>query len=219
MIDHVAAIQALRTQALTLAVCTTGSTSLSNTTSAYVRAAGSFLTDRFRAGMEVTPTGFPSSTKQTITNVTATVMTVSGTMTAAAAASGRTLAVGLPSNRQWENTDFTPPSAPTPYVVEQYLPGPTSKVTIGPFGQVEGTPMYALAVYAANKVGIDAPYAYADALLDLFAPSTNLSLSDGNTLRVRTDTGPYRGQLIRDDAGRSVIPITIPLRIRTANLI
>ena len=58
MIDHLAALLALRGRALTLSVATTGSTSLSATTTGYARAAGSFITDGLVVGAEITASGF-----------------------------------------------------------------------------------------------------------------------------------------------------------------
>jgi hypothetical protein len=57
------------------------------------------------------------------------------------------------------------------------------------------------------------------ALRALFAPRTAIPLANGDVLRVRSDTGPYAGQLQQSQPGFAVQPFTIPLRIRSFNVI
>jgi hypothetical protein len=52
---------------------------------------------------------------------------------------GRSLSVLIPSRRAWENIHFEPVTD-TPYVEEEYLPGPALKKTIGEFGEIEVLP-------------------------------------------------------------------------------
>ena len=217
-VDHTIMQAAMRTHALTLSVCTTGSVTLAATTTGYTRAVGSFLTDLFAVGMEIVPGGFTSNPTSTITAVSAGAMTVKDARTAEGAAAGKTLTVGLPASRAFENANFTPVTG-VPYVEENYLPGPSSQVTIGPLGELEIFPMYSLKVNVPTLTGINADGRYADALLSLFTPRTAITLSNGDVLRVRTDTGPYRGQRLPSAPGFSVIPVTIPFRLRTANSI
>ena len=76
-----------------------------------------------------------------ITALTATAMTCAGTVSESAGA-GKTLSVGLPSRRAWENVAFAPePGAP--YVEEQFVPGPTTMPGVGPGGTLEMLPLYA----------------------------------------------------------------------------
>jgi hypothetical protein len=206
---------ALRSKALTLTVSTTGAMSLSATTSGYTRTTGSFLADGFAPGMEVIPAGFASSTPRVITAVSALSMTVNATLAAQAAAGGRSLTVGLPSSRAWENVAFQP-TAGIPWVREEFLPGPTSQETMGPLGELEATPMYSLYVNVAAETGLTAKR-YVDALRVLFAPRTPITLANGDTLRVRADTGPYAGQLQQSTPGFATQPLTIPLRLRSPN--
>lgn len=217
MISEVQMQLALRAKALQLVVATTGTMSLAATTTGYTRATGSFLTDGFAPGMEVTPTGFATNTPRVITAVSALAITVSGSLTAEAAAGGRSLTVGLPTSRAWENVAFQP-VAGVPWVREEFLPGPTSQETIGPFGELEATPMYALYVNVPAETGLTGKR-YVDALRVLFAPRTQIALSTGDTLRVRADTGPYAGQLQQSQPGFATQPFTIPLRLRTPNSI
>lgn len=208
---------AMRAKALTLSVATTGVVSLSATTTGYARASGSFLTDGFYPGMEVTPAGFATNLPRVITYVTALALTVLGSVTAEGAAGGRSLTVGLPSQRAWENVAFEP-TAGVPWVQEQYLPGPSAQVTLGPNGELELTPMYALYVNLPAETGLTVKR-YVNALRVLFAPRTAIALANGDVLRVRSDTGPYAGQLQQSQPGFAVQPLTIPFRLRTTNAI
>lgn len=232
MISEVAMQLALRTKAMTLAVATTGSISMSATATGYARAAGSFVTDGFWPGMEVTVAGFANNGPAVITEVAALTIkarrviatTANGVTTYAlaappveAAAAGRSLTAGLPSHRAWENKTFEP-TAGIPWVREEFVPGPTAQVTLGPLGDLEATPMYALYVNVPADSGLTAKR-YVDTLRVLFAPRTAIPLTNGDVLRVRSDTGPYAGQLQQSQPGFAVQPLTIPLRIRTANII
>jgi hypothetical protein len=217
MIDHIAMQLAMRSRALALSVAATGLVSLSATATGYARATGNFQTENFWPGMEVTPAGFATNVPRVITAVTPLAITVSGTVTAEVAAGGRSLTVGLPSNRAWENVTFVP-TAGVPYVEEQYIPGPTAQVTIGPNGDIELTPMYALLVNLPTETGLTVSR-YADALLRLFAPRTAIPLTSGDVLRVRSDVGPFPGQLQQSQPGFAVKPVTIPFRLRTSNSI
>jgi hypothetical protein len=217
VIDNVAYQFALRQLLATLSVATTGTLSLEATATGYVRTVGSFLTDGFDLGMEITPAGFATNTARIVTGVSALTITVSGAVTPEVAAGGRSLTVGLPASRAWENIHFEP-TARVPWVREEYLPGPTAQVTLGPNGEIEALPQYVVHVNVANETGLTASR-YADALMRLFAPRTALALANGDVLRVRSDTGPYAGQTQQSQPGFSVKPVTFPLRIRTANSI
>ena len=220
MLNHTAYALACRNKALALQVCTTGSTTLSATTNTIQRKAGSFLTDGFAVGMEITLAGFATVNPPPIhiTALAALVMTVDATLTPEPAAAAHTVSVGLPSQRAWENRDLNPAN-PTAYVTEQYLPGPTTKLTTGPTGVLVAEPQYVLTLVGPANVGLTALSATADALLTLFAPTTNLALASGDTLRVRGDVAPYRGQLVPHAPGWSRVPVTIPLRCYTSNSI
>lgn len=220
MINHHEVQLALRTQLLTLSVATTGSTDLAGTATGYSRSAGSFLTDGFRVGMEVVGTGFADSDNagpHTITAVDATTITCADTAVEAEAA-GRTLTVGLPNGRAWENVQYEP-TQNTPWVEEQYLPGPMRRETLGATAQLEVLPQYLPRVYVPANVGADAARMYADALITLFAPGTTMTTASGDVLRVRGDLAPFAGQLLQARPGFAVVPVTVPLRVRTTNSI
>jgi len=210
---HTEIQSALQTALLTLSVATTGLTTLSASATGYVRTAGSFLTDGFAAGMEVTPVGFSANTVSVITRVTALTITVKNARYPQASASGRRLTVGLPSLRLWENADSgSPPPVGVPYVEEQYIPGPAFIGNDGDQGILEMRPMYAPRVYVPSNTGFLADSRYADAIQALYAPGTQFTLASGNRLTVRGDVAPYRAQRTNPAPGWSCIPVTIPLR-------
>jgi hypothetical protein len=216
-VNHNALRLACRSHLLTLEVCTTGSTTLAATTTGYTRDSGSFVTDGFKPGMEVTPSGFVVTTPGTITAVSALALTIKDGRTTESGASGRTLTVGLPARRVWENTESQPVTG-EPYVVEQYLPGPGRKITLGPLGQIEVLPQYVVQVYVPANQGTGAADGYADAILEHFAPETSITVNNA-TLRVRTDVIPFRGQLLQSAPGHAVVPVNIPMRLRVANTV
>lgn len=215
MVDHYEAQLALRATLQTLSVATTGSGTFAATSTGYTRSSGSFVTDGFRIGMEVNATGFTNSANnaaKTLTSVSALALTCSGNAAESATA---TITAGLPSGRMWENDDYEPVQN-TPWVEEQYIPGPMQRRTVGAYAQLEVLPQYAIHVYVPSGKGIGAARSYADALLSLFPPNTAWSLTSG-TLRVRGDIAPYEGQLIQVSPGFAVVPVNVPLRLWTTN--
>jgi hypothetical protein len=203
-----------------LTVCTTGETSLGTTADAYTRTAGSFLSDGFAVGMEVTASGFATSASNGIARViqvTPLRLRIDRALDAGPPTSGRIVRVGLPSSRAWENVSFAPCDG-VPWVEEQFIPGPNFLATLGPNAEVESRPMYALRVHVPEGKGIGAARRYADAILGRFPMRSTIAAGDV-ILRVRSDTGPYVGQLQRSQAGFVVVPVTIPLRMRTVNTI
>src|SRR4051812_43202806 len=95
MVDHSLLQLALRAKALTLTVATTGSASLSGTATGYARSSGSFITDGFKVGMEITATSglwisgnsITNAAGKVITAVTATDISCEGCVVDAEAAS------------------------------------------------------------------------------------------------------------------------------------
>jgi hypothetical protein len=215
---------ALRLKLAELVVCTTGAITLSATTTGYVRTTGSFLTDGFAAGMEVTPSGFTSNPVDTIQSVTALTMTMVTARTAQATGAGRTLSVSLPSRMALENETLEPEPL-HPYLEEQYLPGPSTNPTFGgPNSLVVLEPMYAPRIFVPRNTGKDAASRYADAMLALFCPKTPITLPTGtasDALAVRggpNEPGPFRSQLLMNAKGtHATIAATVPLRCLTTN--
>lgn len=210
---------ALRARLAGLAVCATGTVDvLSATATGYHRTAGSFITDGFQAGEEVTPTGFTQTTTGVITAVTAADLTVAGGRTVQAVGAARSLAVVLPSKEAPEGVTYAP-TAGVPFWEADYMGGPAFQRSFGGVGGVvEVTPMWVVKIYTPTSgaflaAGRAASDAYADAILGLFPPKLGLTLSTGDLVRVRTDVAPYRGQLQPSGAaGFAVVTVTIPLR-------
>lgn len=124
----------------------------------------------------------------------------------------------LPEYVGWENVELRRKEGES-YVVEQYIPGPARQITVGRDGQLEVDPMYQVQVHVPEGEGYGTAAGYVDEIIALYAPGTAMTLDNGDILRVRTDTGPFRGQLQRADAGWVVVPVTIPCRLRTQNQI
>jgi hypothetical protein len=215
VISHLDCLLALRTRLLTLAVATSDAANdLSASATGYARAAGSFLTDGFLVGMEVVPTGFTQTDPGIISAVSATTMTIVGGRTVQAAGDFG-LSVGVPPLRAWENVTLTP-AAYRWFIEEEYLPGPSAQITLGALGEIETLPQYIVKCYGTSGHGAGALYTVAKFVLALFPP--RLSLTAGtDTLRVRTNPAPYRGQLLPGPAGFAVVVCTIPLSLRSPN--
>ena len=235
MIAHYDNQLALRARLLTLAGPTTGSTSLSATATGYARASGSFLTDGFKVGMEVTASGFGTAANNgtgRITAVAALTMSVTAytltadttehgytktdrTLVVEVASTGRTLAVHLPTHRAWENTRFAP-IADIPFVEEQYLAGALTKATLGSFGELEATPLYVVKLASPAGTGIGALARLVDELIEHFAPNTPVTVGSDRLL-VRADVAPSAAPMVLLESGHMLATVTIPCRIRTAN--
>jgi hypothetical protein len=205
--DHRAAVLALRRVLLGTVVSTTGQVTLAATGNGYTRQEGSFVNDGFTVGMEVVPSGFTNNTPAVIRSLEGTTMVIEGTRPAEAAAPNRSLTVGIPLMRGWENKRIEP-IAGRWYIEEDYLPGGGLVVSLG---QKENTPMYVLRLSGISGNGISALYKVSAAILDSFPPKLAIPMPDGFPLRVSSDMIPYRGQLLSITPGRSDVVITIPL--------
>lgn len=210
---------ALRTKMKTLVVCTTGSTTLGATGATFTRSSGSFKDDGFKAGMEGTPSGFTGTNNNSavIIQVEDLVLTVNRTLATEGASAGRTIQVGLPSRRAWENVSFNPDDG-SPYIQEEFLPGPTTQISTGLDGWLESLPMYVVKVSTPQGYGVGAINGYSTALRTLFKPGTVMTLDSGDFLRVRADMAPFRGQLLNRVPGWATAPISIPCRLETRNV-
>lgn len=221
MIDHGALHLALRARAETLSVCTTGSATLAATATGYTRAAGSFVTDGFKEGMEINPSGFTNAVnneRAIVTRVEALTLTVRESRITEASASGRTIAVGLPEDRADENVAFEPDSA-FPYIEEDYVRGPRDMISM-PYnnGYIRETGMYSLNWYFLPDYDSFAIHKCVDALLALFTPGTTLT-ADGETVHVSGQPGPSATQPEPDGEGWVVVSIDIPFYAVTTNAV
>lgn len=216
MVDHFLLLGALRARLKELEVATTGTTTLGSSADGYTRSAGSFITDGFRVGMEVTPSGFVSNdTPGIITEVFALLMEIEGGLTVEAEAPGRSLVVGLPEKRAWENMAFTPKDGRW-YIEEDYIPGPSSGVA---FKELQVDPTYVLRLYGISDRGVGALYKVAGEILALFAPHSTMLASDGHILRVKGDPAPDFGKALPEGASHVMTVINVPLWVRTANIV
>jgi hypothetical protein len=216
MLDHEIAQLALQERLQTVEVATTGSTTLSATATGYARSAGSFVTDEFAAGMEVTPTGFTQTSIGVVTRVEVLNLTIAGGRTVESAGAGRTIAAKLPLLRGWENIKLEPVSG-RPYISADYVPATTQLLTTRSPGVVEETGLYVVRWYGLANVGLLGLTRCAQAVLALFPPGNTLSLSDGSALRWRENPGPFRGLARADAPGWAVVTVTVPWRLYTTN--
>lgn len=213
---------ALRANALAIVVCTTGAATLSATASGYERTAGSFVDDGFHVGMEVTPTGFTQTTPGIVRAVSALALNIVGGRTVQTSGSGRTLSVGVPAVRVFENLEPTENGvvlpeliAGRPYVKEEFAPATQRLTTNSPRGVTESTGLYLLTWAGIANTGMIGIRACADAVLAAFPPARGFALSDGSTLRVRGDVAPWARQITQGDGGWAKTIITIPWKLTT----
>lgn len=225
MIDSDLATLALRNRMLSLAVATTGSTTLSATATGYARTTGSFLTDGFRDGMEFLAAGFATAGNngyRVIESVSALAITTSAAVampTAEGPGSGRTLSVGLPQGRALDNKTFSPVTG-RPYIEEDFVPGTHALIgypSQGSRNQEEG--LYIVRWYGLENKGEGGIRRPVDALKRLFAPGTVLTLADGSVLRMGRNSAVVAGQILPQGDGWAVCTVSIPWRADTTNLI
>jgi hypothetical protein len=220
MLDQLAAREAFRARLLTLVVATTGSTTLAATTMGFTRSAGSFITDEFAAGMEVTGDGFSATNNaaaiiDTASPATPMVLGIAGGRAAQIAAGSRTLTVGLPAIRQWDLTQ-TPNEILTgsrPSVVEKWVPSPPVDS-----GGIIDTGFYAVTMNMIGNRGLAAPLRYMMALRNHFYPGLTFSI-DGDLVRVTGDPAPYFTPIETLENGLVNSTFNVSWRVLTTNLL
>lgn len=217
MLDQLAAREAFRARLLTLVVATTGSTTLAATTTGFTRAAGSFVTDEFTAGMEVSGTGFSTANNAAaiIDKAEALTLTIAGGRSVQAEDTGRTLTVGLPAIRQWDLTQ-TPNEILTgsrPSVVEKWVPSPPVDS-----GGIIDTGFYAVTMNMIGNRGLAAPLRYMMALRNHFYPGLTFSI-DGDLVRVTGDPAPYFTPIETLENGLVNSTFNVSWRVLTTNLL
>lgn len=168
---------------------------LSATATGYARTNGSFIADGLAVGMEITPVGFPANPVDVLTAVTANTITTKNAHAAQAAAAGRSITVGFPALRSFENAALTR-VAGRPYAEEDFVPG-THEVLSAPAssGEVEETGLYVLKVYGLQNTGVSALRKYGEALRTRFAPGTKL-VAGSHVVRMPTRPAVQTGQII-----------------------
>ncbi len=226
-LDQVAAQIALRTRAATLSVCTTGSTTLGQDANGFTRLTGSFITDGFFQGMEITPSGFTDTTRRIVSGVSALGMSVVGGLSVDGATAGRTLSVGLPQDRRYEMRDADQPDELRHYLEEEWVPRPIARRSF----PADGATMIESALWVLRWYGLPGYDAFAirkcvSGVLDLFTPGTTIAAGahtlivgggDGNPGGV-TGVAPQAGQILRSGS-HAVCPITIPVWAFTTNVV
>jgi hypothetical protein len=216
MVDHTDILLGCRAVIKTLAVADTGTITLAATTTGYTRVTGSFLTDGFIVGMEITPTGFSSNPVSVITAVSDLSITVDDARTAQAAAAGRRLVVTLPVNANFGNLDFPPPDG-RPFVEEDYVPAPHVLRGLIAAGTLEVTSFYMVRWFGLVNVAKEHVTRPCDALCRLFRPGTQIALTGGEVAHVRGDIGPSWRVHKDPKSERPVGVVSIPLRVLTLN--
>lgn len=218
MIDSNAVMLALRNRARSLVVATTGVVTLSATATGYARTTGSFVDDGFVEGEEVVPAGFAANTPRVITNVQPLTLTTSTAPAVEAAAGGRSLTVGLPLIRSFENKAVSKVVG-RPYVDENFVPGTHALLTApAQSGIVEETGLYVLTFFGVENTGHLGIRKPLDALKALFAPGTVIPAGSAS-VRVRGDTSTQVGQIIPQGNGWAACQIRIPWQAFTNNVV
>jgi hypothetical protein len=211
---------AFRTRMETLVVVTTTVTTLSATTQGYARTTGSFITDGFSVGMEVVPTGFTQTTPGVISAVSAQRLTIAGGRTSAAAATGRSLVVGLPTTRFFENTRAdTSTLTGRVYIETEILEQPAQMISATRDGWKEERGLYVVRWYGISNTGAKGLRECVDALKALFTPGTYFSTADGEAVQVRTDVTPFVSGIQQRASGHALATLTVPYRVFRRNTI
>lgn len=206
----------LRARALSLVLVTTGAIAIAATSTGYTRSSGSFLTDGFAVGMEVTPTGFAQTAVGTITAVSALAMTISGGRAPQAEAFGRSLVVKLPSRAKWIGVPFTP-VAGHPWLQEGFIGGPNSGRSASRDGLFEQRAQYVLTVHVPVGSPLT-PMLYGAGIIRGFRAGLSLTLPDGTALRVRAaPNAPRAGEQRPTEPGFEGVTVAIPLWLATNN--
>lgn len=226
---------ALRAKLLTLVIAQTGAVSLSASasggdrgSSAYIRAAGSFLIDGLRIGLEVVAAGFAALSGSnngpaTIRHISADgrTLSVNRKLYDEVAAAGRSLVAGVPKMVSWENVTFRQAKAAgRPFMLEQYLPGPARQVTGGSQGLILNYPQYVPTFYFPKGGDIGADSKAGDAMRVLFAPGTSIPVvGQPQPLIVRRDVAPEKSQRQFAVDGYVGIVFPIPVQLYSPNTI
>lgn len=214
---HTDLILAMRSRLLSLVVCSSSADSLTVVNNAYVRNSGSFVDDKFAVGMEIQVTGFDSpenNGRKLITAVTPVSITVREVLVGEADASGRSITVGIPADRAWENIAFEP-NTDYPFIEEDYAPAPPELYGSYTAGLKKATGLYVIKWYGMPNVGISALFRCTDALIQHFPPGYDVINTPSCVAQVSPENLPYRSSLINNLNSKSVITVTIPYRAYT----
>ncbi len=189
---------AMRARLTATVLATTGLVTLVATTTGYTRSTGSFLTDGFRVGMPITPTGFTANPSDVIETVSALAITTKGTRTAQAAGASRALVATLPLNRAFDG-ELLVPVAGAWSLREEFVPATPQTITSAPNGGLTiNQGLYFATFYAPDVYGNDALDAMTQRVLERFASGTQLD-ANGVVMWVPNVPGPAPGQTLASD--------------------
>lgn len=208
---------AFRSRLASLVVATTGTMVLSATANGYERQdAGSFLDDGFDIGLEVTPQGFPQTTAGIISNVTAKRVDIFGGRIARSGSAGRSLLVGLPALRVYENAKVNP-DPNVQYTEHQLVSQPSELVSFPAQGGTrEDRALYIVRWYFIGNTGVLGIRRAEAKLLALFTPGTTLVAGD-DVVHMRGSPGAWASQIVERPSGHALKTFTLPYRIYRTN--
>jgi hypothetical protein len=215
MLNRTATLLAFRNRLLGVTIATTGSATLAATGTGYSRTAGSFITDGFQPGLEITPAGFGANAAAVIVSRTATLLTTDSSHAVEAATAGRTLAALLPVGKLLENVPFIggsggAPIQGKPWMQEQFTAATNVRKTFSSNGgHADATGLYLVTYYGLAGKGPEGIMAVTDAILARFATGT--TITDGtNAIQVSGDPGPWADAIIPQTDGFARCVVTIP---------
>jgi hypothetical protein len=123
---------------------------------------------------------------------------------------------GIPATR-YDGTASVSPAPSVAYVEADFVPSGTDRVTLAlTSADVRRDGLYVVRWFSATGDS-DTLDDAADAVLAVFPTNLTLTTANGETVRVKTRPGPWRGLIERAHAGRSVVTTTIPWWTQTVD--
>lgn len=213
---HVAARLALRAKLKTLVIASSAG-NIAAVATGFTRASGSFITEGFYPGFEVTQLGFPKNITTLITDVSDLAIKTADAPTVAGAAIGQTLSSLLPVYRRWgKNLRSDTPPTDRPYILETYQPAPSVLLGQAVGGTIEKNALYIVQWFGLPNLGDESLTVPAEAIIALFAHPLQLPLATGQNVRVRGDMLPFYSIVEQDtQQPRPVCTTTVAIRIYT----
>lgn len=127
-------------------------------------------------------------------------------------------ASGLPTSRSLEGEDFNPPAATTPYIEEEYVPGPRVMASMTKSnGLLVGSGLYRVRVYGRSGSGTNAIRAICTAILAVLTPGYSTTLTNTDALHVDHNPAPEAGQIIPLTNGRAFGVVVVPWYVFSQN--
>jgi hypothetical protein len=175
----------------------------------YVRAAGSFASDGWKAGDTVLASGFALAANNGLSRVTAvsaSQLSVVRTLTAAAAGPSVTLTATIPAARKWDGQPFTEPAPTEPWIRATLQHAGSPLVAYGAGGLVRSVGVFAIDLFVPQDAGrgLAVVERLAGQLRTLFKPGTRV---DPSGLDVRVTQ--FRRSQVFDDPSRLQLPIGV----------